>query len=142
MYKLIIIRGISSIGKSSTLDVLFKRLLSAGATLIHPLSKNDYKYFAILNVGKHRVGIITVGDPGSWPEIEKCLQLCLANNCDRIFCASRTSGAVYNGLFAFATSNSFATIETSPLFARNWWITGINIDVLHEIFAEMLNQLI
>ena len=142
MYKLIIVRGISCIGKSSTLDVLLKRLMSLGATLIHPVRINDYRYFAILNVGKHRVGIITVGDPGSWSEICQCLQLCLVNNCDRIFCASRTSGTVYNGLYAFAASNSFAPIETSPLFARNWWTTGINIDVLHEIFAEMLEQLI
>jgi GTPase SAR1 family protein len=142
MNRLIILKGASNVGKTSTLDALIKKLLSKDAYLILSEKREDITSFVICGLEGHKVGIITFGDPTSEPDMEGCLQQCNEHQCDIIFAASRTRGNIYDKLYHFAKTNNFATIETSPLYAWNYAETGINIDTLNDILAEMLITLI
>lgn len=142
MNRLIILKGVSNIGKTSTLSTLIKKLLTKDACLIHPEKRTDITSFVICGFEGHKVGIITFGDPTSEPDVEGCLQQCIKQKCDIIFAASRTRGGVYNMLYNFAKTNNFSTVETSPLYAWNYAKTGENPDMLNDIFAEMLIGLI
>lgn len=138
MNRLIILKGVSNAGKTSTLAALIRKLLSKGACLIHPEKRADITSFVICEYEGHKVGIITFGDPSSEPDVEGCLQQCIEYRCDIIFAASRTRGNVYDILYHFAKTNNFATVETSPLYAWNYAETGENPDMLNDIFSEML----
>jgi hypothetical protein len=142
MNRLIILKGASNFGKTSTLDTLIKKLLAKDAYLILPEKREDITSFVICGLEGHKVGIITFGDPTSEPDMEGCLQQCKEHQCDIIFAASRTRGNIYDILYHFAKTNHFATIETSPLYAWNYAETGINIDTLNNILAKMLITLI
>lgn len=142
MNRLIILKGASNVGKTSTLDALIKKLLSKGAHLIHPERSADITSFVICEFEGHKVGIITFGDPTSDPDVEGCLQQCKENRCDIIYAASRTRGKVYDIIYHFAKTSNFATVETSPLYAWNYTETGENPNVLNNIFAEMLISII
>lgn len=142
MNRLIILKGASNIGKTSTLDTLIKKLLAKDAYLILPEKREDITSFVICGLEGHNVGIITFGDPTSEPDVEGCLQQCKEHQCDIIFAASRTRGNVYDKLYHFAKTNHFATIETSPLYAWKYEETGMLPNKLNESFAEMLCDLI
>ena len=142
MKRLIILKGASNVGKTSTLDALIKKLLSKGARLIHPERRTDITSFVICEFEGHKIGIITFGDPSSEPDVDGCLQQCKEHQCDIIYGASRTRGNVYDMLYYFAKTNNFSTVETSPLYAWNYAETGENPDVLNDSFAEMIISLI
>lgn len=142
MNRLIILKGASNVGKTSTLDSLIRKLLAKGAHLIHPERRTDITSFVICEFEGHRVGIITFGDPSSEPDVEGCLQQCIEQKCDIIFAASRTRGNVYDILYHFAKTYNFATVETSPLYAWNYAETGEKPNVLNDTFAEMFISLI
>ncbi len=142
MKKLVIVKGISNIGKTATLEALIKQLLASGYRPVVPQNAADVTSFLICEKDNHRVGVITFGDPSTEEDVEGCLNECLNHNCDTIFAASRTSGAVYDLLYRFASTNGFAPIETSPLRAYQYWISGIDIARLHDTFANMLMSLI
>lgn len=142
MKRLIILKGVSNVGKTSTLDALIKKLLTKDACLIYPEKRAYITSFVICGFEGHKVGIITFGDPTCESDVEGCLQQCIEQKCDIIFAASRTRGNVYDMLYYFAKTNSFATVETSPLYAWNYAETGESPDVLNEIFSNMLLNLI
>ncbi len=142
MKKIIIVKGAMNSGKTSTLDALIQKLLAKGYHLLFPTNVANITSFVICEKDEHRIGIITFGDPTSESDVEGCLEECLNYNCDTIFAASRTRGSVYNLLYHFATTNGYTTIETSPLFAFQFWTTGISISTLHQLFANMLSELI
>lgn len=142
MRKFIILKGASNVGKTSTLEILIKKLLAKDARLIYPTTVSDISSFVICEFGGHRIGIITFGDPTSESEVQACLDDCEKKDCDTIYAASRTRGAVYDILYNFAAEHHFATIETSPLYAWKNTETGLKPDKLNETFAEMLISLI
>lgn len=110
--------------------------------MIYPEQSSVIPSFAIVELEKHKIGIITFGDPTSETDVKSCLNQCLENDCDIIFAASRTRGNVYDILYHIAKTNNFATVETSPLYAWNYAKTGENPNVLNNIFAEMLISII
>lgn len=142
MSKIIILKGTSNVGKTSTLEVLIKKLLAKDAQLIFPKKGSDISSFVICEFVGHKIGIITFGDPTSESDVKACLNQCVENDCDIIFAASRTRGNVYDILYHFAKTNGFATIETSPLYAWNYAVTGEKPDKLNELFAKMLFNII
>lgn len=142
MKRIIILKGTSNVGKTSTLSALIGKLLAKDSLMVYPEQSSGIPSFAIVELEKHKIGIITFGDPTSETDVKSCLNQCLENDCDIIFAASRTRGNVYDILYHFAKTNHFATIETSPLYAWKYEETGMISNKLNESFAEILVSII
>ncbi len=141
--RLINVFGKACRGKTSTLDCLIKKLISnPDFTLLSPDSGKDINDRIIGRLNNQVIGIITLGDPGQEEEIESFLDECLTNKCDVIYAASRTYGGVYNTEKRFASANGYLFIETSPLYLNLDNGKEINYSYFHELFSEMLYNLI
>lgn len=121
MKSLIVLRGTSGQGKSSTLNLLRLRLEENPAYKIikseqHP---NGYDWTSILDGPFGKVGIITFGDPGAEDHVEAILCEMLSADATIIFAASRTRGGVWDILQEFALTNDFNLIVTSPLRSQS-----------------------
>lgn len=142
MRRIVILKSVSSTGKTSTLNALISKLFAKGALLIYPKEKSGNTSFIICGFEGHKIGIITFGDPTSDPDVQDCLKKCIEHQCDVIFAASRTRGNVYDILYNFAKINHFATVETTPLYAWKYKETGEDPEVLNGICSNMLFNLI
>lgn len=141
--RLINVSGKACRGKTSTLDCLIKRLISnPDFTLLSPDAEKDINDRIIGRLNNQTIGIITLGDPGQEDEIESFLDECLASECGVIFAASRTYGGVYNAEKRFASANGYLFIETSPLYLNFDNGQEISYSSFHELFSEMLYNLI
>ena len=130
--------GTSSIGKTSTLDVLYS-IAKTHPTFQLIVSQNA---FFLFRYKQRTIGIITIGDPGCEKQVNFFLNQCHTHKCDRIFTCSRTRGSVLNMIISFANAHQYIYIETSPLHLcyPNGY-TGI-FSTLHQTFAQMLDTII
>ena len=140
---LINVFGVSSIGKSSALAVLYQ-LVKQSPTFhqINYYRFNSTDFSAIFDYKGKRVGIMTMGDPGCEDEVQDFLGECNSNSCTRIFTASRTRGETIGKVIDFANTNGYIFIETSPLHMRFPNGYNGNFEFMHDAFAELLEKLI
>lgn len=143
MKNLIVLRGVTAHGKSSTLNLLRQRLESDPNYKIiksepHP---NGYDWISIVEGSLGKVGIITFGDPGTEEHVGGILQEMLANGVNIIFVASRTRGGVWEVLNSFAVEFGFNLIQTAPLYSQTADNTSL-VESLNSTMAEMLYSMI
>ena len=96
--QLIALRGKSCVGKSSTLHLLYKHLLT------HPGTKpvtfealgRKLDFIATLSIEGHNIGIFNRGDVPA--TVQELLDRLVEQKCQVIVCAARTKGEVENVL--------------------------------------------
>lgn len=143
MKSLIILRGTSGQGKSSTLNLLRQRPESDPTYGIiksepHP---DGYDWVSIADGPFGKVGIITFGDPSAEDHVDAILHEMLSAGVVIIFAASRTRGGVWDTFHGFAAENSFEIIYTSPLHYGGESDTAL-IETLNLVEANTLCSLI
>ncbi len=95
---LIALRGRSSVGKSSTLHLLFKLLLAHPGTkpLHFKALGRKLDFIAVVSVEGATVGIFNRGDiPAT---VQELLEQLVSEKCQVIVCAARTKGEIENVL--------------------------------------------
>ncbi len=91
--KIVFVQGKSKTGKTTTLHMLIKLFLSKGATIISPPEKRPKKdIWVIMSFENLKIGISTSGDFKYI--VENAIEYFNKENCDIVFCASRTKGDV------------------------------------------------
>ena len=124
MEKVIILKGASNRGKSSTLLILIEKLLAqykSQAIYPHGYTFSTNECFVILSVPNFgNVGIIPFGDNGSEQKVKDCLQECLSHNCIAVIGAShmqynRNPDTVYKILWDFGDNQNAKVVETTTL---------------------------
>lgn len=143
MKSLIVLRGVSSQGKSSTLNLLRQRLEGDSNYKIiksepHP---DGYDRTSIVDGPFGKVGIITFGDPYAEEHVNALLNEMLSAGVVIIFAASRTRGGVWNVLNSFASEHGFNLIQTSTLHTETVDDTNL-VKSLNSAVSEMLFSLI
>lgn len=147
MQTLIILKGTSSIGKSSSLRNLIKLLINNDfkkSNLTADFSDND-DCFVILEKDNKKIAIITYGDPGWQNIVYENLLKCHENKIDYIVAASRTkyqNESVYKILWDFVRDNNYYGIETTTIVKYTGWGKEIDVDRLNMICAENLLNII
>lgn len=132
MKSLIVLRGATLQGKTSTLNLLQELLLADSRCKVvksqpHP---NGSDQAVIVSAPAGKVGIITFGDPGTEDHVNGLLNDMDAEGVTIIFAASRTRGCVWNLLNDFADTYGYNLISTSPLHS---------CDAGNQILIEILN---
>ncbi|MCF0121776.1 MAG: hypothetical protein HUJ74_00870 [Lachnospiraceae bacterium] len=128
MEKVIILKGPSQTGKTSTLLLMIQELKDKYQS--HEIVQQDFEFsttdkFVILKVPNlGNVGIITFGDPGRENDVQKVLQWCLEHDCMAVVGASRTRiyknpPSVYKILRDFGHKHKAKVVETTPLRFHN-----------------------
>lgn len=143
MKSLIVLRGTSGQGKTSTLNLLRQHLEDDPNYRIvesEPHS-NGYDWMSIVDGPWGKVGIITFGDPGTEDHVGGVLNKMLNEGVGIIFVASRTRGGVWDTLHSFAKANSFEIIYTSPLHYEGG-SDRVLIKTLNLVQVNMLGSMI
>ena len=143
MKSLIILRGVGGQGKSTSLNVLKKKLEENSTydsimLVPHP---DGYDWISIFGGPSRKVGIISFGDPGAEDHVDSVLRDMLAEDVDIIFAASRTRGGVLDLIYEFAKENSYRIIVTAPLHLENQNEQTV-IETLNSECADMFINLI
>lgn len=143
MKTVIVLRGASSYGKTSTLNALIQSLEKSPHFSIvkSETHLNEYDRVVILNASATKVGIITVGDPGEETYVSEHLKEMYDNDVSIIIIASRTRGGVWNVINDFANNHDYEIIVSSPLHAYSSDDTNLHA-VLNSAVASMLKELI
>jgi len=143
MKSLIVLRGVSAQGKTSTLNRLRESIEdNPNYKVIKSEQHPDGVDWVLISDGPFaRIGIITFGDPGTDEHVDVLLNEMHANGVSIIFAASRTRGSVWTALQEFANNNGYKLIVTSTLHSENSDDKAI-IDELNSTEAAMLEGLI
>lgn len=149
--KVIIVKGIKNRGKSTTLRCLIELLKNSSSLINNDKNEGDKSNserdcFAILDVSNFgKVGVITFGDKGNEPNVEKCLDTCVSSGCRAVVAASHTQerkGSIYAMLLDFGRKHNAKTVDTNTYV--HYECTGRDIGYTHlnKICAENLLNLL
>ncbi len=96
--QIIALRGKSGVGKSSTLNLLYRQLLAYPGTkpLHFQALGQKLDFIARVSIDGHAVGIFNRGDVPA--TVQELLERLVAEGCRVIVCAARTKGEVENVL--------------------------------------------
>ena len=121
--------GVSNVGKTSTLKLIAREIMrqffgAASSVVLEPLPTGEL--IVIITTGKIKIGITSQGDPNTG--LAERLKDFLANNCDIIFCATRTSGGTITNVEEMERVNGY----------RTTWVTNYQSGYADE--RSFLNQ--
>lgn len=143
MKTLILLKGAGKTGKSQTLIELVKRLEADGGSVSYRnYHYNGEDFSALLDYLGTKVGIITIGDPGTedfvWDELEALYE----KGCSVILASSRNYGqkeeSVYEYLRRFGSEKKMATMETSTYRTYEGWEAGLSHEEINKICVNAL----
>ena len=118
--KLILLKGIGSVGKTSTLCALIDVLKTKYSAAEVCRKWDPDNYFVVLDVPNlGNIGVATFGDPGWESPAEEVCNTCWEHNCVAMVVATRTRGGVYNVYREFAENKQIKLIETAPYVVTN-----------------------
>jgi hypothetical protein len=136
---LIALRGKSSVGKSSTLHLLYKHLLG------HPRTKPIYfeaigrklDFLAIVSIEGYAVGIFNRGDVPAM--VQKLLDRLVHKKCQVIVCASRTKGKIDKVLSSHGIEYELLQVQKKSSIGESQAIS--NNAASHKIAAMVYDAL-
>ena len=116
MNSIILLKGKSNEGKSGTLLALIELIKSDPSfTILEDYAtSNGNDRFLIAKSQNCTIAVLTPGDPGEEPVIEKHLKICLDREVNLLFCTSRTRGKVLNLYWYFAENHKWNLFGSSP----------------------------
>ena len=121
MDKVLILKGASNKGKTSTLKILIEELKRAHAGTIQHQQPCGNDVFVVLKIPKlGNVGIITFGDKGYEQQVHNALSQCLGLGCVAVVGAShmrytKKPESIYKILWDFGNHQQAKTVETTTL---------------------------
>ncbi len=141
MKALIILKNAGGTGKTQTLSCLTDLLNASGDEIMKEMHTNGKDFSAILEYRNSKVGIITIGDPGTedfaYYELEKLYN----NGCEIIIASARSRSSadgVYEMLWQFGKGNGIATMETSPYRTYESYHDSLPHDTINRMCAHAL----
>lgn len=116
---MIVLKNAGGTGKTQTLSFLTNLLNEEGREISRDNHSGGKDFVAMIEYHGSRIGIITIGDPGTEDFVFSELEKLYRDGCDVIIAASRSysRGLVQGGyemLWQFGKDNGLATMETSP----------------------------
>lgn len=99
MGRIIALQGIKESGKSTTIGLLYDKMLKSGYTVIKKRKRGSYDFVAIVEKNGVKIGIITYGDAPSL--IKDKINICIEYGCTIIICACHPNGKTATVLLTF-----------------------------------------
>jgi len=141
MKALIILKNIGGIGKTQTLNDLTDLLDINGNEILKDIHSNSNDFVAMIEYHGSKVGIITVGDPGTEDFVYSELERLYKDGCDIIVASARSrssAGGVYEMLWQFGKDNDIATMETSPYRTYEEYHDSLPHETINRMCAHAL----
>lgn len=141
MKALIILKNAGSTGKTQTLSILTDLLNVDGKEVSRDNHSNDKDFAAMINYHGSKVGIITVGDPGTEDFVYSELEKLYKDGCDVIIASARSRSSacgVYEMLWKFGRENGIATMETSPYRTYESYHDSLPHEIINRMCAHAL----
>ena len=99
---------------------------------------NGHDFVAIVGYHGLKIGIITIGDPGTEEFVSSELKILYNNGCDVIVASSRNRGRVYQLLWEFGKDNDIDTMETSSYRTYSDYHGSLSYETINQICAKSL----
>ena len=142
MKALIILKNAGSTGKTQTLSILAELFNVDGKEVSRDNHSNGNDFVATIEYHGAKVGIITVGDPGTEDFVFSELEKLYKEGCDVIIAASRSrssANGVYEMLWQFGKDNGIATMETSPYRTYDSYHDSLPHETINQMCAHALS---
>ena len=141
MKALIILKNAGGTGKTQTLSILAELLNVDGKEVSRDNHSNDKDFVAMIDYHGSKVGIITVGDPGTEDFVYSELEKLYKDGCDVIIASARSRSSacgVYEMLWQFGRENGIATMETSPYRTYESYHDSLPHEIINRMCAHAL----
>lgn len=139
MKALIILKNTGGTGKTQTLSILAELLNVDGKEVSRDNHSNDKDFVAMIEYHGSKVGIITIGDPGTEDFVFSELEKLYKEGCDVIIAASRSSAkGVYEMPWQYGKENSIAIMETSPYRTYESYHNSLPHKTINQMCAHAL----
>lgn len=141
MKAFIILKNAGGTGKTQTISILTELLNVDGKELLRDNHSNDEDFGAMIEYHGSRVGIITVGDPGTEDFVFSELEKLYKDGCDVIIAASRSrssANGVYEMLWQYGKENGIATMETSSYRTYESYHDSLPHETINQMCAHAL----
>ena len=138
MKALIILKNAGGTGKTQTLSILAE-LLNVDGKEVSRDNSNDKDFVAMIDYHGSKVGIITIGDPGTEDFVFSELEKLYKEGCDVIIACSRSrsyANGVYEMLWQFGRENGIATMETSPYRTYDSYHDSLPHEIINRMCAH------
>lgn len=145
MKALIILKNAGGTGKTQTLSILTDLLTVDGKEISRDNHSNGEDFVAMVEYHGLKVGIITIGDPGTEDFVYTELEKLYKERCDVIIASSRSrssANGVYEMLWQFGKNNGFATMETSPYRTYESYHASLPHETINRMCAHALSEAI
>ena len=139
MKALIILKNAGGTGKTQTLSILAELLNVDGKEVSRDNHSNDKDFVAMIDYHGSKVGIITIGDPGTEDFVFSELEKLYKEGCDVIIACSRSrsyANGVYEMLWQFGRENGIATMETSPYRTYDSYHDSLPHEIINRMGAH------
>lgn len=141
MKALIILKNAGGTGKTQTLSILTDLLNVDGKEISENRHTNGNDFAAMIDYHGSKVGIITVGDPGTEDFVYSELEKLYKDGCDVIIASARSRSSaygVYEMLWKFGRENGIATMETSPYRTYDSYHDSLPHEIINRMCAHAL----
>lgn len=141
MKALIIQKNAGGTGKTQTLSCLTDLLNVSGDEIMKEMHTNSKNFSAILEYRNSKIGIITIGDPGTEDFVYYELDKLYNNGCEIIIASARSrssGGGVYEMLWQFGRDKGIATMETSPYRSYESYHDSLPHETINRMCAHAL----
>ena len=138
MKALIILKNAGNTVKTQTLECLTNNLGEDGDVISKKYHYNGHDFVAIVGYHGLKIGIITIGDPGTEEFVSSELKNLYNNGCDVIVASSRNRGRVYQLLWEFGKDNDIDTMETSSYRSYSDYHGSLSYETINQICAKSL----
>lgn len=141
MKALIILKNAGGTGKTQTLSYLTDILKVSGTEIMVDMHTNGKDFSANLEYRNSKVGIITIGDPGTEDFVYSELEKLYNKGCEIIVASSRSrssAAGVYEMLWQFGRDNGIATMETSPYRTYESYHDSLPHETINQMCAHAL----
>ena len=129
--QLIALRGPSNVGKSTSLHLLYRLLVSDPVAKPLSFTAHGWKldFVAIIEIAGYKVGLTNRGDvPKTLKEVLRAL---VRKRCDIVVCAARTRGTVGTVLAAFDPPHKLVQVLKRPSKTASHSVS--NLSAAHEL---------
>lgn len=102
---------------------------------------NGNDFSAIVKYHSSKIGIITVGDPGTEDFVHSSLEYLYKEGCDVIVAAARSrsfANGVYEMLWQYGKDKGIATMETSPYRTYESYHDSLPHKTINQMCAHAL----
>jgi len=134
MKTIICIWGNAGIGKTSVIKRVFDKL---NVSALAPIEEPGDDIYAILDYRNRKVGIASMGDPGSGQD-EYLRRMVEDEACEIIVCASRTKGWTVECVDMYAQKHGYRLVWVSPFAGYG----QINRNLLNDLSSDAIVRLI